>query len=438
MGWGASSPRTSICTPRGCATSAAVSRLRMSRPDLPALRPKAGIRHWPTTVKLVPKSRIFAYCLSVNKHAVGGDTYGHRAPTTGSPGARARIKTRPPRSALPYSGRTGIPAPQAKGTIFDRRRSWKRAQRGGYQAPPVVRRAADTDIPSVIALDNRVTGLAKPEYWQDVFERYGKQRLEERFFLVAETAQAESGAPILGFIIGEVRAWEFGSAPCGWVVACGRAAYASAWYRAGIVRGAVGRVQEGGVSKMRTMVARDDRLHLLFFRSEGMMAGLYPAREGPRLTRQPAAPCAAGYRRPDGLKLYEAADLQPAGHLCPAGPGRAPDHQLSVAQIGEKYGVSSHHLAKVMHVMSRAGLVRAVRGAGGGYQFGGNPRRTTLLDVIELFENLGSDNSPAGGSPTAEERALSEDLDEIDDIVRADSRVHNDRHHAQDRRPSPQ
>ena len=59
--------------------------------------------------------------------------------------------------------------------------------------------------------------------------------------------------------------------------------------------------------------------------------------------------------------------------------------QLSVADIGEKYGVSSHHLAKVMHVMGRAGLVRSVRGAGGGYQFAGNPRRTTLLDVALLF-----------------------------------------------------
>ena len=61
--------------------------------------------------------------------------------------------------------------------------------------------------------------------------------------------------------------------------------------------------------------------------------------------------------------------------------------QLSVAEIGEKYGVSAHHLAKVMHVMGRAGLVRAVRGAGGGYQFSGNARRTTLLDVVQLFAN---------------------------------------------------
>ena len=64
--------------------------------------------------------------------------------------------------------------------------------------------------------------------------------------------------------------------------------------------------------------------------------------------------------------------------------------QLSVAEIGEKYGVSAHHLAKVMHVMGRAGLVRAVRGAGGGYQFSGNARRTTLLDVVQLFEEPNS------------------------------------------------
>lgn len=54
-----------------------------------------------------------------------------------------------------------------------------------------------------------------------------------------------------------------------------------------------------------------------------------------------------------------------------------PDRQLSVGEIGEKYGVSSHHLAKVMHTLGRAGLVHAMRGAGGGYHFSGNVRRTT-------------------------------------------------------------
>ena len=94
--------------------------------------------------------------------------------------------------------------------------------------------------------------------------------------------------------------------------------------------------------------------------------------------------------------------------------------QLSVADIGEKYGVSSHHLAKVMHIMGRAGLVRSVRGAGGGYQFVGSPRRTTLLDVVQLFEDLNSvESGAAADEMTREEQTLGDILGEIDDVARA-------------------
>lgn len=97
-----------------------------------------------------------------------------------------------------------------------------------------------------------------------------------------------------------------------------------------------------------------------------------------------------------------------------------PERQLSVADIGAKYGVSNHHLAKVMHVLGRAGLVRSVRGAGGGYQFSGNIRRTTLLDVIQLFENPETtDFDGAGPEATSEESALRQVIGEIDDIARA-------------------
>jgi len=94
--------------------------------------------------------------------------------------------------------------------------------------------------------------------------------------------------------------------------------------------------------------------------------------------------------------------------------------QLSVAEIGQKYGVSSHHLAKVMHVMGRAGLVRSVRGAGGGYQFTGNARRTTLLDLVQLFEDLSSVEQDADAKDaTPEGQALREVVSEVDDIARA-------------------
>ena len=139
-----------------------------------------------------------------------------------------------------------------------------------------VRRVQAADIPDVIALDTRVTRLAKAEYWNDVFRRYGKQRLHERFFLVAENRMDRADPHVLGFIIGETRAWEFGSTPCGWVFALsvepeGRLhGIGSA-----LLEAISGEFKKVGVSKMRTMVARDARLPMLFFRSEGMMAGPY-------------------------------------------------------------------------------------------------------------------------------------------------------------------
>ena len=67
------------------------------------------------------------------------------------------------------------------------------------------------------------------------------------------------------------------------------------------------------------------------------------------------------------------------------------EKQLSTTDIAQKHDISTHHLAKIMRNLTHAGLVQAVRGAGGGYRFSGNVRRTTLLDVIQLFETLESE-----------------------------------------------
>ena len=98
-----------------------------------------------------------------------------------------------------------------------------------------------------------------------------------------------------------------------------------------------------------------------------------------------------------------------------------PERQLSVAELGKKYRLSSHHLAKVMNRLGRAGMVSAGRGVGGGYQFIGNPRRITLLDVIELFEDLGSKEDERGGpsGTTAEGALLRQVLAEIDAFARS-------------------
>lgn len=99
---------------------------------------------------------------------------------------------------------------------------------------------------------------------------------------------------------------------------------------------------------------------------------------------------------------------------------KAPGAQLSVAEIGERYGVSTHHLAKVMHTLGRARLVRAVRGVGGGYQFSGNAKRITLLDVVQLFGDfLDAPEPAAANGARAEVEALRDVGKEIDDVTRA-------------------
>lgn len=132
-----------------------------------------------------------------------------------------------------------------------------------------IRPAVSSDLSGLIALDEEVTGLAKRKYWNETFVRFGGRRKLPRFFLVAEQR-----GRIEGFIIGEVRTWEFGEPPCGWVFALqvrpktrlkgvGTQLF-------GALRDAFRRA---GVEKVRTLLARDNHLVLSFFRSQGMMAG---------------------------------------------------------------------------------------------------------------------------------------------------------------------
>ena len=65
-----------------------------------------------------------------------------------------------------------------------------------------------------------------------------------------------------------------------------------------------------------------------------------------------------------------------------------PQRHIPAAEIAQKYGVSSHHLAKVLAELAHAGIVESVRGAGGGYRFAANARRLTLMDVIQRFEDF--------------------------------------------------
>ncbi len=140
------------------------------------------------------------------------------------------------------------------------------------RATSPVRAATAADVNAVIDLDARVTGIAKESYWRNLFERYLGARPRGRYILVAE----DSGGAVVGFIIGEVRTWEFGSAPCGWVFAVSVDPDARLQGLGTALFEAISRrFRDDGVSTIRTMLSRNNHLLMSFFRSHGMMAGPY-------------------------------------------------------------------------------------------------------------------------------------------------------------------
>ena len=135
----------------------------------------------------------------------------------------------------------------------------------------VIHEAGAKDIQAVIRLDEIHTGLAKPDYWREMFTAYVGEDHFGRFFLIAEVS-----GEVAGFIVGEIRTWEFGSPPCGWVFAvnvspdCREGGIGSA-----LLEAICGRFRDRDVGTVRTMISRNDPLNLAFFRSQGMTAGPY-------------------------------------------------------------------------------------------------------------------------------------------------------------------
>jgi len=136
-----------------------------------------------------------------------------------------------------------------------------------------IRRVTEADLGQIIELDRRVTNQAKPDYWREVYERYAQRYVDKRFFLMA---LKPGTSDLLGYIVGEVRGWEFGSEPCGWIFAFSVDPDAREQGIGEHLFDAISTAfRETGVKIMRTMVPRQNQLHMAFFRSEGMVAGPY-------------------------------------------------------------------------------------------------------------------------------------------------------------------
>ena len=73
--------------------------------------------------------------------------------------------------------------------------------------------------------------------------------------------------------------------------------------------------------------------------------------------------------------------------------------RATAADVAGLFGISVHHVAKVVNQLARLGYVRSIRGVGGGIELARTPASIRLGEVIEAFEGnmhllecVGTDN----------------------------------------------
>lgn len=64
----------------------------------------------------------------------------------------------------------------------------------------------------------------------------------------------------------------------------------------------------------------------------------------------------------------------------------AEDGYVPIKAVAQRQGISDKYLEQIISVLSRAGYVRSVRGAGGGYKLSGTPDKYTVGMILRLTE----------------------------------------------------
>jgi len=146
------------------------------------------------------------------------------------------------------------------------------------RASVFVRDLIAADLDDVVRIDALHTGERKKRYWRGVLRGFlGTDQARTRVGLAACSEDgSEQNERVIGYLLGEVRAFEFGSEPCGWVFAVavdpasGRERVASR-----LLAECCARFSAAGVERIRTMVQRNNIPVLSFFRANGFVAGRF-------------------------------------------------------------------------------------------------------------------------------------------------------------------
>lgn len=139
-----------------------------------------------------------------------------------------------------------------------------------------IRGIREGDAGPIARIDARHTGIERLDWWEDVVSRHAdgaRHPGRERVGLVAVYGPENE---VVGYVLGQVRAFEFGSEPCGWIFAVGvDPRFLHHGVGSQLFQEARRRFAAIGVTLLRTMVRREDIPVLTFFRNQGFMAGPY-------------------------------------------------------------------------------------------------------------------------------------------------------------------
>ncbi len=135
-----------------------------------------------------------------------------------------------------------------------------------------IREIAVEDAGRIREIDAVNSGIAKENYWKARIQKFKTQTGDESQHSLGYVAETEG--KIIAYILSEVRAWEFGSPPCGWIFAVGiDPPYRRHGVASALCRHVCRQFQAVGIKHIRTMVRRDNLDMLSFFRASGFRSG---------------------------------------------------------------------------------------------------------------------------------------------------------------------
>jgi ribosomal protein S18 acetylase RimI-like enzyme len=135
-----------------------------------------------------------------------------------------------------------------------------------------IRPLASDDLDDVVRVDAIHTGAEQRPYWVRLFRDFVEPGHESQKVALA----AEFNGGFAGFLLADVRAFEFGSEPCGWIMEVGiDPAFLRLGLASDLLDEAVAQLKHAGVTTVRTMVRRNNIPVLTFFRTNGFIGGPY-------------------------------------------------------------------------------------------------------------------------------------------------------------------